>query len=40
LSTLHVCLGEAFARQGGEERLVATMLATMMCVQGRSGLTG
>lgn len=29
------CQGEVFAVDGGQEKLVATMAATMMCVQGR-----
>ncbi len=37
---LHVCLGEAFAVQDGQERPVATMLATMMCLRDRPDLTG
>lgn len=32
--TLTICRGEAFALAGGEEHLVATMLATMMAVRG------
>ncbi len=37
--TLTVVRGDVFAVQRGEEKLVATMLATMMAVQGR-GLSG
>jgi uncharacterized protein (TIGR00369 family) len=37
--TLTVVRGDVFAVDGGEERLVATMLATMMAVRGR-GLAG
>ncbi|MGH9901860.1 MAG: PaaI family thioesterase [Pyrinomonadaceae bacterium] len=32
---LTVCAGDVFAVTGGEEKLVATMLATMMAVRGR-----
>lgn len=37
--TLTVVRGDVFAVQRGEEKLVSTMLATMMAVQGR-GLSG
>lgn len=33
--TVTFCQGEVFAVQGGKEKLVATMAATMMTVQGR-----
>jgi uncharacterized protein (TIGR00369 family) len=38
--TLHVCFGEVFALAGagGEERLIATMMATMMAVRDRPDL--
>lgn len=36
--TLMVCAGDAIAVKGGEERIVATMLATMMVVRDRPGL--
>jgi uncharacterized protein (TIGR00369 family) len=36
--TLTTCVGDAFAIASGEEKLVLTMLATMMTVQGRRGL--
>jgi len=36
--TLTTCVGDAFAIAGGEEKLVLTMLATTMTVQGRRGL--
>jgi acyl-coenzyme A thioesterase PaaI-like protein len=36
--TISVCWGEVFALTGGEEKLVATMVGTMMTVEGR-GLT-
>ncbi len=36
--TLIVCAGDAFAVSGGEERLVLTMLATIMTVRDRAGL--
>lgn len=38
--TLTVCVADVFALQEGEEKLVATMLATMMCIRGRQGLMG
>jgi len=37
--TVTVCSGEGVAIGGGEEKLVATMTGTMMCVRGR-GLNG
>ena len=36
--TLSVCSGDVFAIRGGEEKLVATMLATVMTVRDRPGL--
>ncbi|HSD20933.1 MAG TPA: PaaI family thioesterase [Anaeromyxobacter sp.] len=36
--TLTTCAGDVFAIAGGDEKLVLTMLATMMTVQGRPGL--
>ncbi len=36
--TLTTCAGDVFAIAGGEEKLVLTMLATMMTVKGRPGL--
>lgn len=36
--TLTTCTGDVFAVEGGEERLVLTMLATMMAVRGRAGV--
>ncbi len=36
--TLTTCAGDVFAITGGEEKLVLTMLATMMTVQGRPGM--
>jgi acyl-coenzyme A thioesterase PaaI-like protein len=36
--TVTVCSGDVFALRGGEERLVATMLATIMTVRDRPGL--
>ena len=33
--TIYVCAGDAFMAARGEERHVATMTATVMCVQGR-----
>ncbi|PIG97152.1 PaaI family thioesterase [Deinococcus sp. UR1] len=38
--TLTVCQGEVLVTEGGQERTVATMLATMMAVQDRAALTG
>ena len=38
--TITVCEGDALMVTGGEERHLATMLATMMTVQGRPGVTG
>lgn len=37
---LTVCLGEVVALNGGEEKPVATMLATMMAVRERADLPG
>lgn len=37
---LTVCLGEVVALNGGEEKPVATMLATMMAVRERTDLPG
>ncbi|GEJ59236.1 PaaI family thioesterase [Anaeromyxobacter diazotrophicus] len=36
--TLTTCAGDVFASAGSEERLVLTMLATMMAVRDRAGL--
>jgi uncharacterized protein (TIGR00369 family) len=38
--TLTVCAADAHAFEGGRSRVVATMLATMMCVRGRADLVG
>lgn len=38
--TITVCAGDGWMLDGGEERHVATMLATMMTVRGREGLAG
>lgn len=38
--TITVCTADAHAEENGERKLVATMLATMMCVRGRSDLAG
>ncbi|HEX2189254.1 MAG TPA: PaaI family thioesterase [Longimicrobiaceae bacterium] len=38
--TVTVCEGEAWMLEGGDERHVAAMLATMMTVRGREGLVG
>jgi hypothetical protein len=35
-----VCKGDVLAYDGGEEKLVATMLMTMMTMPNRSDLTG
>jgi uncharacterized protein (TIGR00369 family) len=37
--TLTTCVGDVFAIEGGEEKLVLTMLATMMTVHERPGLS-
>ena len=37
--TVTVCAGDVFAQRDGHERLVATMLATMMTLHDRRGLT-
>jgi uncharacterized protein (TIGR00369 family) len=38
--TVTVCTADAWAVEDGAGRLVATMLATVMCVQGRKDLNG
>ena len=38
--TITVCTADAHAEENGQRKLVATMLATMMCVRGRSELVG
>ncbi len=38
--TITVCEGRAFAWAEGEAKLVATMGCTLMCVQGREGVSG
>ena len=38
--TITVCAADAFALDGGQSKLVATMLATMMSIQGRADLVG
>lgn len=38
--TITVCDADAFAVTGGDEKLVASMVGTMMCVRGREGLVG
>lgn len=35
-----VCTADAWALQAGRSKVVATMLATMMCLRGRSDFTG
>jgi uncharacterized protein (TIGR00369 family) len=38
--TITVCNADAYMVNAGEKKLVATMLATMMCIRGRTDLTG
>jgi len=38
--TVTVCTADAYAFEGEQSKLVATMLATMMCVRGREDLAG
>ena len=38
--TITVCEADAFAVTGDEEKLVASMTGTMMCVLGRAGISG
>ncbi len=38
--TITVCNADAYITNGSEEKVVATMLATMMCVRGRTELNG
>ena len=38
--TVTVCAGDVFALDGGKEKLVATMLATMMALRERADLKG
>ena len=38
--TITVCAGDLFVRSDGEEKLVATMLATMLAVRDRADLQG
>lgn len=38
--TLFFTEGEAYAASGGAQRLIATLTATMMCVEGRAEATG
>jgi len=38
--TVTVCTADAFAVEGGQSKVVATMLGTMMCVRGRDDLVG
>ena len=38
--TITVCEGRAFAVSGAEEKIVATIGCTLMCVQGRAGVSG
>jgi uncharacterized protein (TIGR00369 family) len=37
--TINVCAGDVFAEQNGREKLVATMLATVMTIHNRPGVT-
>jgi acyl-coenzyme A thioesterase PaaI-like protein len=39
-ATVTVCKGDVLAYDGGEEKLVATMLMTMMTMPNRPNLTG
>ena len=39
-STVTVCKGDVFAYEGGDEKLVASMLTTMMLMPNRSDLAG
>lgn len=36
--TLTVCAGDVFAQRDGEERMIATMLATMMAIRDRANV--
>lgn len=38
--TISVCAGEVFAVFEGERKLIATISATMMTLEGRAGITG
>lgn len=38
--TVTVCTADAWAINDGHSKVVATMLATMMCIRGRQGLLG
>ena len=38
--TITVCSADAFAEENGERKLVATMLGTMMCMRGRTDMSG
>jgi uncharacterized protein (TIGR00369 family) len=38
--TITVCEGNAFAIDGGEEKLIATMTGTLMALFGREGISG
>jgi len=38
--TLTVCSGDVFAVKGGDKKMVATMIATMMSIRDREGLAG
>jgi uncharacterized protein (TIGR00369 family) len=38
--TITVCSADAYIANGDDEKIVATMLATMMCVRGRTELNG
>jgi uncharacterized protein (TIGR00369 family) len=38
--TVTVCTADAWAITAGQSKVVATMLATMMCIRGRNDLTG
>jgi acyl-coenzyme A thioesterase PaaI-like protein len=38
--TVTVCTADAYSVESERRKLVATMLATMMCIRGREDLTG
>lgn len=38
--TVTVCEGRAYALSGGDEKLIATMSCTLMCVKGRADVAG
>ena len=38
--TMTVCTADAYAFEGGQSKVVATMLGTMMCIRGRANIVG